>query len=366
MTILHFCSYYVGSTVFFELFSALNQHCKQFVYVPVRFNQQLSTKQVPSVDFKFVKNLSIFTRAFYLLKLTRILYPAFATYFKNSSIKVVHAHTLYSDGIPAYIFSRLAGRKLIITLRNTDVNTGFKYYRQYKWLAKKALSYSSSIILVSPAHKLKFQNYFGHAFDEKIKVVPNGVNQFYLENAKIRKSTTKDKVVALHVANINKNKNLKNTISAFFDATKELIGAQFRVAGGTYEEYVKVFGELPRELKEKTVFLGKLNKLQLLAEMDEATFFVMVSHHETFGLVYVEAISQCLPIVYTTGQGVDGYFIDGEYGFKADPKCKESISLAVKNTLDRFPDGLNFEKDNPALSFSWDELAKKYVEEIYA
>lgn len=366
MNILHFCSYYIGSKVFYELFSSLNQYCTQLVYVPTRYRRQTNVEVAPDVNFYFIKSLSVFTRVFYLLKLYRVVYPAFKTYYNNSKVDVVHAHTLYSDGIPAFVFSKIAKKRLIITLRNTDVNTGFKYYWQYKWLAKKALKYSSSIILVSPAHKLKFQNYFGHAFDEKIKVVPNGVNQFFLKNAKNRKVTPKNKVVALHIANINKNKNLKNTISAFFDATKELSETQFRVAGGTYEEYVKVFGALPRELKEKTFFLGKLNKIELLAEMDKATFFAMVSHHETFGLVYVEAISQCLPIVYTIGQGVDGYFIDGEYGFKADPKCKESISLAVKNTLDRFPDGLNFEKDNPALNFSWDELAKKYVEEIYA
>jgi len=366
VTVLHFCSYYVGSKVFYELFSSLRKHCTQYVYVPVRFKHQLKSEQVSDVNFNFVKSLSLFTRVFYILKLFRILVPAFKLYSCRNEVEVVHAHTLYSDGIAAFIFSKVNNKRLIITLRNTDVNTGFKYYWQYKWLAKKALKYSSSIILVSPAHKLKFQNYFGHAFDEKIKVVPNGVNQFFLKNAKNRKVTPKNKVVALHIANINKNKNLKNTISAFFDATKELSETQFRVAGGTYEEYVKVFGALPRELKEKTFFLGKLNKIELLAEMDKATFFAMVSHHETFGLVYVEAISQCLPIVYTLGQGVDGYFIDGEYGFKAEPECKESISLAVKNTLDKFPGGLNFEKENPALSFSWGELAKKYVEEIYA
>ncbi|RZM81182.1 hypothetical protein C3B51_09340 [Pseudoalteromonas rubra] len=365
MTILHFCSYYVGSTVFFELFSALNQHCKQFVYVPVRFKQQLSTNQVPSVEFKFVKNLSIFTRAFYLLKLIRILYPAFVTYFKNSSIKVVHAHTLYSDGIPAYIFSRLAGKKLIITLRNTDVNTGFKYYRQYKWLAKKALSYSSSIILVSPAHKLKFQNYFGHAFDDKLKVIPNGINQFFLENAKDKKVSPKNKIIALHIANINKNKNLKNTISAFFEATKGTSELEFRVAGGTYDEYVKVFGELPLEHREKTVFLGKLDKMQLLSEMDKATFFVMVSHHETFGLVYIEAISQCLPIVYTAGQGVDGYFKDGEFGFKANSRDVDSISEAILNTTSKFPNGLGAFDVNPAHSFSWVSIAKIYKNKVY-
>ena len=91
----------------------------------------------------------------------------------------------------------------------------------------------------------------------------------------------------------------------------------------------------------------------------------MVSHKETFGLVYIEAISQCLPIVYTSGQGVDGYFSDGEYGFKANSRSVESISTAIKNTLNKFPNGLGPFEKNPAASFSWDKIAKVYMEEVY-
>ena len=39
--------------------------------------------------------------------------------------------------------------------------------------------------------------------------------------------------------------------------------------------------------------------------------FCLPSHAETFGLVYVEAMSQGLPIIYE-GQGFDKQFQDGE------------------------------------------------------
>ena len=38
----------------------------------------------------------------------------------------------------------------------------------------------------------------------------------------------------------------------------------------------------------------------------------MPSKYETFGLVYPEAMSRGIPIVYTKNQGFDKYFEDGE------------------------------------------------------
>ncbi|WP_075593931.1 glycosyltransferase family 4 protein [Pseudoalteromonas sp. PAB 2.2] len=365
MNVLHFCSYYVGSKVYFELFKAISNVYSQQAYIPVRSEEHLLSKQVPGVDFYFVKKLNALTRICYLYKLISVVFPALKNYLENNVTDFVHAHTLYSDGIPAYLFSRVRNQKLVVTVRNTDVNLGFKYYRHYKWLVRKVLVYSSKIIFISPAHKKQFQNYFGHTYDGKLFVIPNGVDEFFIDNSKHSKSKEGGGVVALHIAAIDKNKNLKNTILAYFMAIKEHEKAEFRVAGGTYSDYKKVFGDLPEHLKGKVVFLGKLDKEQLIKHMSESSIFIMVSHKETFGLVYVEAISQCLPIVYTSGQGVDGYFSDGVYGFKANSRSVESISTAIQNTLNKFPNGLGPFEENPAASFSWDKIAKVYMEEVY-
>ena len=51
----------------------------------------------------------------------------------------------------------------------------------------------------------------------------------------------------------------------------------------------------------------------------------MPSFPETFGLVYVEAMSQGLPIIYTKGQGIDGYFEDGKVGYPVNTKDSNDI-----------------------------------------
>ena len=52
--------------------------------------------------------------------------------------------------------------------------------------------------------------------------------------------------------------------------------------------------------------------------MRSCSVFAMPSIFETFGLVYLEALSQNLPVVYTKGQGIDGMF-DNTVGIGVDP-----------------------------------------------
>ena len=362
MKIIHFCSYFQGSKVYSNLFSFLNKlGVTNYAFVPVKRKIGVDVND----SFFFSNCLGGFTRFFYSYKLFRINKAANANLcsLPNDNY-LIHAHTLYADGIPAYRYAKKRGLPLVITIRTTDASLGFRYYFQYKWLARKALGYANKIVFVAPAHKLKFQKYFGHYFDSKLIVMPNGIDDFYHEN--ILNSSwhhNNNNNVALYVGAINKNKNLKASITAFFSVSKS--DDEFRVVGGTYEDYVSVYGELPVSLVSRVTFLGKLSKEQVLEQMRVSSLFIMVSHSETFGLVYVEAISQCLPIVYTSGQGVDGYFADGEYGFKANSSSVESISTAIKNTLQRFPDGLGPFEENPAVDFSWDRVAEVYMEEIY-
>ena len=88
----------------------------------------------------------------------------------------------------------------------------------------------------------------------------------------------------------------------------------------------------------------------------------MPSAPESFGLVYVEALSQGLPIIYTKGEGFDGYYEEGEVGWAVDPRNPAEIANRVEKILcdyEGFADRiehLNLEHD-----FSWPLVARKYM-----
>lgn len=363
MKIIHYCSYFQGSKVYLNLFSSLNKiNVSNTVFIPVREGVEASSLRD---KFYFANCLGKLTRFFYFYKLLRINKAASRELSTLSDTDyLIHAHTLYADGVPAYFFARKYTMPLVITIRTTDVALGFKFYFHYKWLAKKALAYANKIVFVAPAHKVKFQQYFGHCYDNKIIVIPNGIDKFYLENKLTSVVHKNKKHVALYVGTVNKNKNLKASIIAFFNVSINS-DDEFRVVGGTYKEYVDIYGELPVNLIHRVNFLGKLSKEQVLEQMRVSTLFIMVSHSETFGLVYIEAISQCLPVVYTLGQGVDGYFNDGEFGYKANSNDIDSISQAISKTTSDFPHGLGPFVENPANNFSWESIATIYKVQVY-
>jgi len=362
MNITHVCSYYYGSKVYQNLFQNLNDKgVKSEVFVPYR-NKHFADMSEKAVErFVSCKCLNLFTRLFYSLKLLTICMEYLKRKIgKNSNL--IHAHTLYSDGIPSYLCNMFNKKTFIITVRNTDVNLGFYFFFHFKWLARLALRRSNAILFISPSHKELFNSYFGNSYEQKTHVVPNGIDEIFLKNIKKNLKPKKRKNSnAIFVGQIDKNKNIKKAILAYSDVKRQE-DWKFTVVGGCYEQFVNCFGELPTNIKNRTEFVGRVALDEILKHLEEANLFIMPSYRETFGLVYIEAISQCTPVVYTKGQGIDGYFKEGVIGYSCNPKSMISIKKAINKANIHFPEGLFFDKQNPAKEFDWEVISSRYVE----
>ncbi len=73
-------------------------------------------------------------------------------------------------------------------------------------------------------------------------------------------------------------------------------------------------------------FLGQQSRDMVLDQMRKADIFAMVSHSETLGLVYLEAMACGCITVGTKGEGIDGVIKDGENGYLCEPNTKELTS----------------------------------------
>ena len=88
----------------------------------------------------------------------------------------------------------------------------------------------------------------------------------------------------------------------------------------------------------------------------------MPSLTETFGLVYIEALSQGLPIIYTKGQGIDGFYKEGYVGFHVDPYNVNDIVkkiIMIDSDYDTLSDNI---KKLPLDAFEWNNIAKRYTD----
>ena len=272
MKIGHFCSYYVGSLVYRNLFSNLSDLAvESYLYIPIRNKNHYNknTFSDDNVHFHYVHILGLLTRVSLFWK--TFLNVIFSyLYFKHKKLDYIHAHTFYSDGFSAYFVSLLLKLPLLITFRATDCNLGFRFYFHYNLFAKLILNRASSIVFVSHSHKNAFVANFGSHYNSKVKVIPNGIDSVYLDDYLICKSTQtprffndryKNSTVCTYIGSIDLNKNIKNSVSAFFSLHKN--NSIFIIIGGSYDDYVSVYGEITESYKNNVIFLGRLNASQI-------------------------------------------------------------------------------------------------------
>ena len=100
-------------------------------------------------------------------------------------------------------------------------------------------------------------------------------------------------------------------------------------------------------------------KEAVLEHLRENDIFVMPSFQETFGLVYIEALSQGLPIVYSKGQGVDGYFDEGSVGYHVNPKKPNEIAESIDKIVNDYS-AISYRCLEASKPFSWNEIARVY------
>ena len=74
---------------------------------------------------------------------------------------------------------------------------------------------------------------------------------------------------------------------------------------------------------------GKISREEVAVHYKRSDVFVMISDNETFGLVYLEAMSMGCITIASIGGGVDGIIKNGENGFLCKPGDKEDLKRIV-------------------------------------
>ena len=377
MTILHVANSYGGTAVYTNLFTAidLNTDVTQWVYVPLnsRNHDRVGNKMI---DFRnegskihYSTLLKSYHRYLYGMKIHTIVKDVERT-FDMSKVDVIHAGTLCLDGAVAYELSKKYHIPYVVSVRYTD--TG---YYQLKWRRSYftcIMLQASKVVFISPKFKDVFlQSRVPDNAREKIMpqiiVIPNGIEKTFLENKSTEHKTFADELNMIFVAAFYKGKGLIETIQAIEELRKK-----------GYKITLNAIGKgLPNRPKDAeyiaqvdALAVGKdwiktqpfMKPAEIVQEMRKANAFIMVSKPETFGLVYVEALSQHLPIIYAQGQGFDGFFPDGFVGYPAIAGNAESIAEKLESLIKNYPaisknvESLDLDKD-----FEWNNIARKYI-----
>ena len=289
----------------------------------------------------------------------------------GKSFNMIHAHTLFSEGYLAYKLHKESGIPYIVAVRNTDINVFFKYRKYLHGLGCEILKNADRIIFLTSVYEQKlFDKYIPKKFRDELKskivIIPNGIDSLFLNNmAQPRSRISENKLNIITVGMVNKNKNqtyICDQLEKYQNDNPDIIVSY------------KNFGIIRFERDKK--YAALLNKypfaercepkshMELIEEYRKADIFALLSKTESFGIVYAEAISQGLPILYTKGEGFDTQFDDGVVGHAVDLSKNGDFVQKLESILKDY-EGFSKRALEGASKFDWKKIGRRYSE-LYA
>lgn len=373
MNILHISNGYADSKVHSNLTKALDQlGIEQTVYCPVREERLLGKNQFDGKHIKFVYSFCIKPWYKYVYQFKRwVLYRDMKKRINLNHFDVIHAATLFSDGGLAHKAYRRYGIPYIVAVRNTDINLYIRKLKHTHRLGRKILCSASKIVFISKGEMKEFEDSefvkpIWNDVKDKIVFLPNGIEYYWHEHINHESCTGHD---VLYVGDFTPNKNVVRLAeavlklrqeSSFEDVRLIIIGGEkVGMAWKSDGRIQQIIEENPEAIKA----LGRIYDKDKLSEvMRSCAVFAMPSILETFGLVYLEALSQNLPVIYTKGQGIDGIF-DNSVGIGVNALSVDEIREAIRTVLQN---PRCFGNQNVSFTqFKWDDIAKRYID-IYS
>lgn len=352
--IIHLCKYYDGSKVHLNFVKSIMKisKYKQIIFIcsdsHSSINKAYDGIEIIRIHYpKFLKYFPL-TKSIYV---SLIILKKYRNIFKHS---YTYAHTLWADGSIAYIVSRFSFERYSIIVRNTDINFYLRFFPTVKLFSRVILKRAHRVGFVSKAYLLKCLH---------IKEFKNVINNFYLwpNGAELTMPVKKNRITALptilFVGVFNKNKNLKNVVLSCIALRNKGINLKLICVGGTILEFSKAIG-LNSNHYEWILVEGRVPHDKITAYYDMSSCLVVPSYRETFGLVYLEALSRGCPVIFSNGEAIDGFF-------KNDPMCigvqpdnlldiENAISLLLKTPF-------KFHTVKDLAKFNWKNISEKIL-----
>jgi len=218
--------------------------------------------------------------------------PQIYFYLRISDFDLVHAHNYHA--FPAFFASMAKGeRKFVFTPHYHGMGSNLLrdlLHKPYKIIGSKIFKRADKIICVSDFERSLIQSKFNLKDNEKITVIPNGVNA---EEIKRPEPFNFDGDLILYVGRLEKYKNIHLVI----EAMEFLPGKYFYIIGeGGYKaELEKLIHRL--NLGNRIKILNNVSDNEKYRWMRTCSLFINLSSIEAFGITVIEALAAEKPVI---------------------------------------------------------------------
>ena len=336
----------------------------QMVYVPVRWEHQIDGNRDDSIEnveyyYSFVLKRNIFFKLRFNRKI-RIILSDLESKINIKEVGFVHAHFLFSDGAVAYKMKKKYDTPYNVSVRATDLHYFFPLMPHLRKLGNQIMEEANNVIFINHAYKDIFKKrYLKLSFESilnKITVIPNAIHQRWFQTA-VPEKKIKDGVRLLYVGRIIRRKKLDVLIQAIkeMNATSNEKYTLEIVGNGEFLSKIKKIAN------DSVIFHSEIRNAEQLKKIyNRCHIFIMPSVKETFGLVYIEALSQGLPIIHCINEGVSGYFKKREVSVEVLPNNTREIVDGV-HFIQQHYEKMSSKAKLLSKTFNWDEVTNKYL-----
>jgi len=372
MKLLHLCSDYPFTNVYRELMSVIdkNGNVDQTIYIPVKRDTDKGKRideTMKHAEFVYSKAFNDLDRLFYHRKIDKLLRDVQST-TDVSAFDMIHAHFLFSLGGVAFRLRQALGIPYVVSIRNVDVNVFFRYGIWLRDYATEIIRNAKHVIFLSPSYKVRvLEKYIPRDLwsdvEGKCLILPNGINEFWIQNLHLAAKTMRKKQIRLiYAGELKKNKNIRTSVKV----SEKLSGRGYHVtldiAGRGPEE--REIARLSAKSNGRVRFHGFVDdRRELMKLYGESDIFIMPSRTETFGVAYVEAMSQGLPIIYSRHEGFDGFYEQGEVGYAVNPMDVEEIVERIEDICAKY-EQVSDRCLSEAAKFSWERIGACYIRHL--
>jgi glycosyltransferase involved in cell wall biosynthesis len=248
---------------------------------------------------------------------------------------VIHAHTVYPDGVAAAALAQRLSRPLIITEHSSVVDRIVATPAVRSRYAA-ALASARVVLAVSEMLGAELRAMFPESAS-KIRVMPNAV-PLELFGQQPTPERVPDEL--LFVGRLKPSKGIDDLLRAVAIARRERPSIRLRLIGqapdpATQSTWERRVAEL--NLQQVVTFADHLDRRDIAEAMARASVFVHPSPRETFGVVAVEALASGTPVVAVDSGGVTEILGPEPHklGAIVPPDDPQALASAILVALDR-------------------------------
>lgn len=274
---------------------------------------------------------------------------------EEGKMDLVHIHSAIDVGI-AYNISNVK-LPYLITEHSSKFQRNILNEDQKKHLYG-TFSNAEEVIAVGNGLKEAIKKYCN---DKEILVIPN---MMCLSEVDQVKDKEKERFRFFSLGLLTKTKGMDLLIEAFNKGRNKLVDCELLI-GGDGEERNKLQLKIEEYgLQDNIKLLGMIDRDQVSYYMSNSDVFVLASRFETFGIVFLEAMTFGKPVIGTRTGGPDT-FINENNGICVEVEDVEALANAmikIKNNIFNYDENYikNYCKDNFSEKVICDKIIEVY------